>query len=51
MKAILKLLGVTYFVSPSHNLVVHVKLDEIGTKVYVKKLYTSRLGRILAKIL
>lgn len=51
MKALLKFLGVTYFVSPSQLLVIHVKLDEIGTKVYVKKLYTSKIGRILAEIL
>ena len=50
MKAILKMLGVTYFVSPSHLLVVHVH-QETGTKVYTKKLYTSKIGRILAEIL
>jgi len=50
MRAILKLLGVTYFVSPSQLLVIHVHQDE-GRKVYHKKLYTSKIGRILAEIL
>ena len=50
MKAILKRLGVTYFVSPSQLLVIHVH-QETGTKVYIKKLYTSKIGRILAQIL
>lgn len=45
------MLGVTYFVSPSQNLVIHVKRDELGTKVYVKRLYMSKIGRILAEIL
>ena len=50
MKALLKMLGVTYFVSPSQLLVIHVH-QETGTKVYHKKLYTSKIGRILAQIL
>jgi len=50
MKYILRLLGVTYFVSPSGNIVISVS-SEAGVKVYVKKLYSSRIGRILAKIL
>ena len=50
MKALLKMLGVTYFVSPSQLLVIHVH-QETGTKVYTKKLYTSKIGRILAQIL
>lgn len=50
VRRILSMLGITYFVSPSQNLVIHVK-SEVGTKVYVKKLYTSKIGRILAEIL
>jgi len=50
MKYILRLLGVTYFMSPSGNIVIRVG-SEAGTKVYVRKLYVSRIGRILAKIL
>ena len=50
MRALLKLIGITYFVSPSQLLVIHVK-QESGTKVYTKKLYTSKIGRILAEIL
>jgi len=45
------MLGITYFVSPSQNLVIHVKRGELGTKVYIKRLYTSKIGRILAQIL
>lgn len=51
VRTLLRLLGITYFVSPSGNLVVQVKQDELGTKVYVKKLYTSKIGRIFAEIL
>ncbi len=50
MRAVLKMLGVTYFVSPSQKLVVHVHTDD-GIKVYVKKLYTSKILRIFAEII
>lgn len=51
MRALLKLLGVTYFVSPSDILVIHVRRGELGTSVKTIKLYNSRIKRIFAKLI
>jgi hypothetical protein len=50
VRSIFKVLGVTWVVTPSKNLIVH-RSTENGTIVTVHKLYKSKIGRILLNIL
>jgi hypothetical protein len=50
MRAILKMLGVTYIITPSQKIIVH-RRTELGTKVTVHCLRNSKILRILAQIL
>lgn len=50
MRTMLRLIGITWVVTPSKNLIVH-RCTENGTIVTVHKLYKSKIGRILLNIL